>query len=589
MASYEVALGRVNEVAALASKNLQTQWISIHEAVGKVVAKTLYSPVATPKHDTSAMDGYAVPSSATRHASIDHPVVLEVRGTIAAGDDPERRESHIDSSTLPCLEIMTGGVFPTKRISGHELDACIKIEETSTVADATKARGRLIKLTRSVTAGEHKRIAGDDVTDGATLLEPGTTVQPQHILVLASLAVTEVCVWTQPRIGLWSSGKEIATIGPGHIPDANGPYLTAALAEAGAHVSFLGTLPDDACKMATQLRRAAESEHFDLLVTTGGVSVGKFDFLSPSLRSLGAAIEFHGLRIRPGHPVLFGTIPSRGAHSVPILGLPGNPGAAAACFQFLVRPFIKCLLGKPPEKPVIAKLLSRRLEQDQLGNISDCTSSRTLFKHGKLRQTPEGGFLVEMSKEQSPAKLAPYLDANCWIQLDEGKELDEEELHVAFSRKKGNTKRSAARCPQYYRPHLCLSAHAPSAKADFDLSHLGRSEVTFLVPPSEPRLKTYDLNSRHCINHAPFDGKFTNSFANTSLHLSFTDFEKPLDVGSRGLRDTLAVLVKSLVSVDDGGDHIGDLDVLSMFNRRRLTIACCEHQALEANSGMARE
>ncbi|CRK34307.1 hypothetical protein BN1708_006323 [Verticillium longisporum] len=552
MASYEVALGRVNEVAALASKNLQTQWISIHEAVGKVVAKTLYSPVATPKHDTSAMDGYAVPSSATRHASIDHPVVLEVRGTIAAGDDPERRESHIDSSTLPCLEIMTGGVFPTKRISGHELDACIKIEETSTVADATKARGRLIKLTRSVTAGEHKRIAGDDVTDGATLLEPGTTVQPQHILVLASLAVTEVCVWTQPRIGLWSSGKEIATIGPGHIPDANGPYLTAALAEAGAHVSFLGTLPDDACKMATQLRRAAESEHFDLLVTTGGVSVGKFDFLSPSLRSLGAAIEFHGLRIRPGHPVLFGTIPSRGAHSVPILGLPGNPGAAAACFQFLVRPFIKCLLGKPPEKPVIAKLLSRRLEQDQLGNISDCTSSRTLFKHGKLRQTPEGGFLVEMSKEQSPAKLAPYLDANCWIQLDEGKELDEEELHVAC----------------YPFPG---------------------SEVTFLVPPSEPRLKTYDLNSRHCINHAPFDGKFTNSFANTSLHLSFTDFEKPLDVGSRGLRDTLAVLVKSLVSVDDGGDHIGDLDVLSMFNRRRLTIACCEHQALEANSGMARE
>lgn len=431
MVSYEVALGRVNEVAALTADNLRTQCIPLQEAVGNVVAKTLDSLVATPKYDTSAMDGYVVPSSVTRNASIDHPLVLEVCGTIAAGDDPRLHESHIDSSTLPCLEIMTGGIFPTKPVSGYQMDACIKIEETSTVTDAKNARGRMIKLTRPVAAGEHRRVAGDDIKDGAALLSPGMTVQPQHILVLASIGVTEIWVWKKPRVGLWSSGKEIATTGPGHVPDANGPYLTAALAEAGAHVSFLGTFPDDAREMATQLQRAAESEDFDLLITTGGVSVGKFDFLLPSLRRLGAAIEFHGLRIRPGHPVLFGTIPSRGAHSVPIFGLPGNPGAAAATFQFLVRPFIKCLLGKPPEKPIIAKLLPRRLEQGHLGKMPDGTGSHTLFKHGKIKQMPDGGFLVEISKEQSPAKVAPYLDANCWIQLNEGKILDEEELDVA--------------------------------------------------------------------------------------------------------------------------------------------------------------
>jgi hypothetical protein len=109
--------------------------------------------------------------------------------------------------------------------------------------------------------------------------------------------------------------------------------------------------------------------------------------------------------------------------------------------------------------------------------------------------------------------------------------------------------------------------------------NLGRPELALLLPPSKPRLKDYDLSSWHMINHSPFDGKFEDSFASTSLHLSFTDFEMPIDVGARGLRDTLVMLVETLVSVNDGGKHIGDLDIISMFKSKRLTIKrVCLHQ-----------
>lgn len=387
-------------------------YVPLQETIGGIVAEDVISPKSIPEYDTSAMDGYAVQSETTATASEQKPVLFQVHGTIAAGDDPSEgskllgldgRDKH--ATIHSCVEIMTGAIFPP----GH--DACVKIEDTATVSGPS---GRHILVTKPITRNANRRFAGSDIREGELILKSGEAVRSSHILALASLGFDSLPLAHKPRVGIWSTGKEMIN-GKGPTRDANGPYLTGAVRELGLRADFLGVLGDDPTELRDQIRMTVDSGRYDVLVTSGAVSKGKFDHVPGVLDETGAEIVFHGLAIRPGHPVLLSLIPAAKGR-VAFFGLPGNPGAAAACFRFLAVPYLRALQGQALEEPIVARLLR---QPEQVKSQHNCLSKQDMdcFRHGVLSTSATGQLIVEPSDEQSPAKLGPFTTANCWIHL----------------------------------------------------------------------------------------------------------------------------------------------------------------------------
>ncbi|GKT41511.1 molybdopterin molybdenumtransferase [Colletotrichum spaethianum] len=423
MTSYEAAVDilqkTATELQVLNERNGNKIWEEVYlvDAVGRVAAAEVVSPTATPTFDTSAMDGYAVCSEATMLASPEKPVLLKVFGTIAAGDEPtELDEGIFRGSAEPCLEIMTGGIFPKVTGTKKRFDACVRIEDTAVVSAANKTE-RAVMITKPVPTNANRRPAGCDIQLEERIIKKGDTISSSHIMPLASVGISKVQVFKKPRVAVWSTGKELVAGNASSIPDVNGPFLMAALREASAEPAFLGTLHDSEDSVREALQETIDGELFDMILTTGGVSVGKFDFVASSLSDLGATTHFHGVAMRPGHPVLFAQVPGR-SRNLPVFGLPGNPGATAACFRFLVAPFLRSWQHQTPEIPIIVKSLTETSTAG-LGRkvASPGIPPTTFFRHGTIRQSQDGNMVVELSKQQSPAKLGPFIGANCWVQL----------------------------------------------------------------------------------------------------------------------------------------------------------------------------
>ncbi|KAI9151420.1 Molybdopterin molybdenumtransferase [Paramyrothecium foliicola] len=433
--SYEEALVRLYAAAdtqkASRTAEERSVTIALEEAVGRVAACDILSPTSTPEHDTSAMDGYAIRSDATKGASHDNPVILRVWGTIAAGDDPncvlgggDADSEQFASTVEPCLEIMTGARFPSRGV-GKVLDACVRMEDVVRIEGKTIAgwtvptRGTYIAITKPVLPKANRRIAGEDIRRHGLILKAGHTIRSSHLLPLASVGLRSLPVQPKPQVCVWSTGNELGS-GPVCIPDVNGLYLSAASREHGAEAGFLGVLQDDVDAVASTIMRTADNRAANILITSGGVSVGKFDHIRKALDRIGADIIFHGLAIRPGHPVLFALIPSHRG-KVAFFGLPGNPGAAAACFRFLVVPFLRNWMHSGPEQPTRAQLRPSSLTNDCRGQVNGhrhavSQPDRDVFKPGLLRVTADGEHICsEVSSRHGPSLLSPYIDANCWM------------------------------------------------------------------------------------------------------------------------------------------------------------------------------
>lgn len=387
--------------------------VPLQDAVGCIAACDVFSPKSLPEHDTSAMDGYAVHAQATAGASTETPVMLRVQGSIMAGDNPETLNlgtGDADRGIEPCVEIMTGAIFPGPGPLGNTYDACVRLEDTI-IAPPGVDRGRYVLVTKPVARGANKRFAGEDIQEGTVIVQKGDIIRASHILPLASAGIESVPVAETPRLAVLSTGREL-TNGRGATADANGPYLTAAARDMGLEAEFLGILDDDPARLHDHLQAAADSGGYDAVLTSGGVSKGRADHVRDVLLDAGAKIVFHGLSIRPGHPVLFAL--ARGnTGAVPVFGLPGNPGAAAACFRFLTVPYLRALQGQEPERPIRAML-----EQPEgscgKGRNGNCVAADR-FRLGVLSASEAGQLTVRPSEEQSPAKLGPYIAANCWI------------------------------------------------------------------------------------------------------------------------------------------------------------------------------
>jgi molybdopterin molybdotransferase len=297
------------------------------DAHGHRLAADVIAPRSVPLFDNSAMDGYAVRRIDVLGADEQNPALLTVTQELAAG-----AVAHADIGPGACARIMTGAPVPPGA------DAIVPVEWTDGQADG------IVRVYRAPGPGEHVRWAGEDVRAGEALLSAGTVLDARRIGILAAVGLDLVPVQPSPRVVIISTGSELVEPGvepgPGQIPDVNGYTLAAAAREAGAVVYRVGFVADDTKQLLDtiedQLIRA------DLVVTTGGVSVGAYDVVKEALSGLGT-VEFARVAMQPGMPQGFGVI---GPDKIPIFTLPGNPVSAYVGFELFVRPVIRRLAGQ---------------------------------------------------------------------------------------------------------------------------------------------------------------------------------------------------------------------------------------------------
>ncbi len=298
----------------------------LRDALDRVLAEDVISPIDLPPWDNSAMDGYAVRAVDVRGASAGQPVQLRVTESVAAGAFPTRSVGPGEA-----IRIFTGAPLP------GGADTVVRQEDTATTDD-------LVTVRDDRDAERNIRRRGEDIRRAATVLPRGTPLGPAHLGVLASIAHATPLVHPPPRVAFLGSGDEIAELDQAaeilagrRIASSNSYTLHALIRRAGAEPVDLGVARDSEASLREHLARARGC---DLLVTTAGVSVGEHDLVRRVLAQLGGDLHFWRVRMRPGAPLGFGTL-----GGIPWLGLPGNPVSAMVTFELFVRPAIRRLAG----------------------------------------------------------------------------------------------------------------------------------------------------------------------------------------------------------------------------------------------------
>ncbi|MEA2432996.1 MAG: molybdopterin molybdotransferase [Actinomycetota bacterium] len=304
-------------------ERLETESLGVEEAHGFVLANSLRAPHSLPSFDNSAMDGYAVRADDVVAASSESPVVLPVTGEVRAGVPGE---AAVTSGTA--VRIMTGGKVP------EGADAIVPVEDT------TENEGT-VAISASTEVGRHVRPAGDDVAKGDVIIEAGTLLRSGELALLASLGLTPIDVHRRPRVAILVTGDELVDPAeepaPGAIRDSNSIALTSLCDEAGAIVVTCERVGDDIDAHRSAFEKAASDA--DVLITSGGVAVGKYDFVKAVVEELGS-IDLWRVAMQPGKPVVLGSV-----LDTPFLGLPGNPVSVHVGFEQFVRPALRKMAG----------------------------------------------------------------------------------------------------------------------------------------------------------------------------------------------------------------------------------------------------
>jgi molybdopterin molybdotransferase len=339
----------------------------VADAAGSVLASDLSAPHDLPLFDNSAMDGYAVRASDTQGAAPEQPVELEVVGEIAAGDPAELK-------VLPqtAARIMTGAPLPPGA------DAVVPIEQ------ASEDSGR-VAIEAGASPGAHVRYAGEDVRAGEIVLTAGTDLRPAHLAVAASLGLSPLLIRSAPKVAVVSTGDELvapeASVRPGQVRDSNSVALKALVAEAGGEPVPMRAVADNEGEVEGTFRRAAGIA--DLVVSSGGVSVGRYDYARAVVQKLGR-VDLWRVAMQPGKPVVAGMI-----GTTPYLGLPGNPVSVHVGFEQFVRPAIRKLRGCATLlRPVVTAVLQETI-QKRPGRLH-FVRVRLAFAEGHFLARPTG-------------------------------------------------------------------------------------------------------------------------------------------------------------------------------------------------------
>ena len=384
------ALMPLQDALALLEERLsvvaQVETAPLRAALGRILAEDIRAGRSVPPHDNSAVDGYAV-----RFAELDRDgeTCLPVIGRIAAGDSPALP----DPDASGAVRIFTGAAMP----AGFD---------TVMMQEDCRAEDGAVRIAPGIGQGANRRFAGEDVEAGAVILRAGQRLRPQDLGLAASVGLTGLPVRTRLRVALFSTGNELrepgAAASPGAVYDANRFALAGLLEQLGCAVSDLGILPDDRATIADALG-AAGTGH-DLVLTSGGVSVGEEDHVRAAVESLGQ-IHFWRLAIKPGRPVALGQI-----GRTPFVGLPGNPVAVMVTFLRFARPMIDRLAGAAVHVP---KLFPVRAGFDHRKK-----ASRREWVRATL-EADAGGWTAHKYAQQGAGVLSSMTAASGLVELPE--------------------------------------------------------------------------------------------------------------------------------------------------------------------------
>ncbi len=293
------------------------------------------------------------------------------------------------------------------------LDAVVPLEEVSVTpaSPATTAgsdHATTLHLGQPLRAGQNIRQAGEDFQQGQPILAAGTRLGPHQLMALAACGIDSIAVEHPLQVAILTTGTELAlegaTLAPGRIRDANGPYLRALVPLLGAGLKTMATATDETIDLETQLRALAEGA--DVVLITGGVSAGKLDLVPAAVQSLGGEILFHKVAIRPGKPLLHARLPN----GTLVFGLPGNPVAVAVGMRFFVIPALRALQGLAPEAATPA--VTREAVRGR--------GSLRFFAKARVAVSASGQREVLILPGQEAFRIAPLLAANCWAVVAEG-------------------------------------------------------------------------------------------------------------------------------------------------------------------------
>jgi len=362
---------------------LPSEHVPLVEADGRVLAADIAALRTQPPADLSAMDGYAVRAADVASA----PVTLKIAGEVAAGR-PFAGEVHRGEAA----RIFTGGVVPPGA-------------DTIVIQENTSRDGERVVVNKSERAGRHIRSAGLDFKEGEVLLPRGQRLTDRDVMLAAAMSHPALPVHRRPKVAVFATGDELkppgSALGPGEIVYSNGFALMALARNEGAAVTDLGIVPDKVEATADAIRRARDAGA-DVLVSTGGASVGDYDLVQRGLKAEGLELSFWRVALRPGRPMMNGRL-----GAMHVLGLPGNPVSAYVCaFLFLV-PLLRRLAGRTD--------IEAPRESAMLGSDLPENDERADYLRATLAPGPDGTFVATPIKIQDSSMMAALAKAHCLV------------------------------------------------------------------------------------------------------------------------------------------------------------------------------
>ena len=376
-------------LACLVEPVTQAEALPLFDALDRVLAQDVISPVSVPPHDNSAMDGYALDGSQLRAGA---PLTLTAIGTALAGKAWQ-------GSVGPgqCVRIMTGAIMPAG------LDTVVPQE-------FVKAEGETITIPAGLLqAGDNRRLRGEDVMQGQPALLKGTRLSPAALGLAASLGIPTVRVWRRLQVAYFSTGDEILSLGEapreGAVYDSNRYTVFGLLTRLGIEVLDYGVVADDPVRLEATFREAAARA--DAIITSGGVSVGEADYTKAMMKKLGD-VAFWRIAMRPGRPMAVGRISAGGRSSV-LFGLPGNPVAVMVTFLAFVRPALLRMMGCTAAPAPLLRARSLEAVRKKPG--------RTEYQRGIVSSAPDGTLQVRTTGNQGSGVLSSMVQGNGLIVL----------------------------------------------------------------------------------------------------------------------------------------------------------------------------
>jgi len=379
----------IDFLARLVDPVTETETVAVFDALDRVLADDVVSPISVPAHDNSAMDGFALNGTQLQAG---RPLRLRVLGTAFAGKAWTGSAGHGE-----CVKIMTGAIMP------QGLDTVVPLEFVTVDGEEIMIPPDVLR------AGDNRRLLGEDLMVGRPALARGQTLGPAALGLIASLGLSQVRVLRRLKVAYFSTGDEILSLGDppreGAVYDSNRYTVFGLLTRMGVDVLDMGVVGDEPAALEAAFRQAASQA--DAIITSGGVSMGEADHTKAMMKQLGD-VAFWRIAMRPGRPMAVGRI-SEGSKQAILFGLPGNPVAVMVTFLAFVRPALQRLMGAQAKEPVLLKAQSAENLRKKPG--------RTEYQRGIVTRESDGGLRVRTTGNQGSGVLSSMVQANGLIVL----------------------------------------------------------------------------------------------------------------------------------------------------------------------------